>query len=136
VKIPNTSFRKIVKNHIFIIPFGKEIYWVGSTSRFEYDGPNPTEEKKKYLLEELKRVLKIPFELVEHHAGIRPTVYDKRPFLGSHPKHEQLAIFSGMGTKGALLAPFFASQMVEYLLGENELEAEVDIERFSERYEN
>lgn len=135
IKIKGEAFTKILKNHIFIIPVKDDLYWVGSTSRFEYEGPHPTGAKKEYLKNELERVLEGPFEIVEHHAGIRPTVYDKRPFLGVHPQHSQLAIFSGMGTKGALLAPYFASQMTDFLTGKIELEEEVDIVRFIEKYQ-
>lgn len=134
VRIPGSGFEKLLKNHIFIVPVGGDLYWVGSTSRFEFDGPEPTTEKRKYLESELKRVLTVPFEVREHQAGIRPTVYDKRPFLGLHPAHPQLGIFNGLGTKGALLGPYFASQMAGFLLGENEIEAEVDIQRHADKF--
>ena len=75
-------------------------------------------------------MLAVPFEVVEHLAGIRPTVSDLRPFLGLHPAHPTLAIFNGLGTKGALLGPFFAKQMADFLMGKRQLEPEVDITRF------
>ena len=130
VKIPGSNFQKILKSHIFIIPVGDGIHWVGSTSRFKFEGPSPTPEEGEYLETQLRRVLDVPFETIEHQAGIRPTVYDRRPFLGLHKKHEQLGIFNGLGTKGALLGPYFAEHMTGFLLGKNRLEKEVDIRRF------
>lgn len=130
IRIPGSSFSKILKNHIFIIPESEDVYWVGSTSRFEYEGPKPTAEKKEYLQSELEKILDIPFEFISHRAGIRPTVDDKRPFLGNHPQHAQLSIFNGLGTKGALLAPFFASMFVKNLLYGKAIDKEVDINRF------
>ena len=131
VRIPGANFKKLLKNHIFIVPLAGEKYWVGSTSRFEFEGPNPTEEKREYLKKELKRVLKVPFEIVEHQAGIRPTISDKRPLLGLHPKHSCLGIFNGLGTKGASLGPFFSRQLTGFLLGKNALDPAVDIQRFA-----
>lgn len=133
VRISGSAFEKLLKNHIFIVPLEDDLCWVGSTSRFEYDGPEPTAEKRQYLESELNRVLTIPFQVIEHQAGIRPTVDDKRPMLGLHPEHSQLGVFNGLGTKGASLAPFFAAQMSGFLLEKNELDEEVDIRRFEEK---
>ena len=90
-----------------------------------------TEKGKTELVDKLKKVLKIPFEIVNHQAGIRPTVNDRRPLIGLHPKHPTLAIFNGLGTKGVMLAPYFAQQFYSFLEENNVLEQEVDIKRFS-----
>ena len=133
VRIPGARFEKMLKHHVMISAFGKpedEIFWVGSTSRFEFEGTEPTAEKRQWLEEQLRDVLEAPFEVVAHLAGIRPTVFDIRPFLGLHPQHSCLGIFNGLGTKGASLAPFFAKQMADFLLGKGQVDAEVDIARF------
>ena len=141
VHIPGASFDKMLKHKIFIVPIAHapeelasqdtDLYWVGSTSRWEFEGHEPTEERRKWLVKQLDEVLEMPYEIVGHHAGIRPTVQDIRPFLGVHPHYPTLAIFNGLGTKGASLGPFFAKQMADFLLGKGELEAEVNISRFS-----
>ncbi|MEL7021711.1 MAG: hypothetical protein AAGK47_08885, partial [Bacteroidota bacterium] len=61
----------------------------------------------------------------------RPTVKDRRPFLGKHPDFSRLAIFNGLGTKGASLGPYFAQQMTNHLLQQTALEPDVDITRFA-----
>ncbi len=132
VKIKGLQASKILKNKIYIVPLGEDLYWVGSTNSFDYEGAMPTKEQKEYLEKTLSEILKVPFEIIAHRAGIRPTVADKRPFLGVHSKHRDIAIFNGLGTKGASLGPFFAKQMVEHLLGESKLDQEVDINRFKE----
>ena len=130
VKIKGLKAEKMLKNKIYIVPLGNETFWVGATSRFEYDTVTPTTCKKDYLKNTLSDILTIPFEIISHEAGIRSTVSDKRPFLGLHSKYKCLAIFNGLGTKGASLGPYFANQMVGYLLGEINLDNEVDIKRF------
>lgn len=134
VKIPGCRFKKLLKHHLFIVPLpyngSDEVYWVGSTSRFEFEDDLPSEEQRQILEQQLSETLDMPFEVLEHKAGIRPTVFDIRPFLGAHPGFPWLYIFNGMGTKGASLAPFFAKQMVDFLLGKVVLDAEVDIRRF------
>lgn len=130
VKIPSLQVGRILKHNIFLVPLGGDIYWVGSTSRYEFDGPSPTEVGREWLLSELDKALDVPYEVLEHLAGIRPTVADIRPFIGLHKVHPELAIFNGLGTKGALLGPFFAKQLADFLLGKGQLESEVDIRRF------
>lgn len=130
IRIPNAKFHKMLKHRVFIVPMGEDLYWVGSNYVWDFEDDSPTSEGYQYLLGRLKEVLKVPFEIVEHLAAIRPTVKDRRPFLGKHPKFPALAIFNGMGTKGASLAPYFAHEMTNYLLGNTDLHTEVNISRF------
>jgi len=130
IKIQGASFEKMIKHRIFIVPLQGGIYWAGSTSRYEYDHLQPEIEKREWLKSQLGEVLKVPFEVIGHYAGIRPTVYQHRPFLGVQPEHQELAIFNGLGTKGASLGPYFADQMTAFLLRKRTLDPEVDIRRF------
>jgi len=68
--------------------------------------------------------------VVMHKAGIRPTVKDRRPFLGAHPDHNNLYVFNGLGTKGVSLAPYFAKHLVDHMVDGVELMKEVSIGRF------
>ncbi|MCF8243873.1 MAG: FAD-binding oxidoreductase [Saprospiraceae bacterium] len=130
VRIPGLPAQRILKHKLFLVPLGNSLFWVGSTSHYEFEGASPSTGARVWLLKEVEKTLMVPYEVVGHLAGIRPTVSDLRPFLGVHQEHANLSIFNGLGTKGALLGPFFAKQMTEYLLGRSELEFEVDIARF------
>lgn len=132
VRIPNADFEKILKQQIFVVPLSKnDLYWIGSTYERHYSHDKPSEKGYKYLYDHLQKLLKVPFEIIEHLAAVRPTVRDRRPFLGLHPKFPQLGIFNGLGTKGASLGPFWAKHFVDFLLENISLEKEVDINRFS-----
>lgn len=150
VHIPNAGFEKILKQHLFIVPLERrdrllksampdqpatpyqDLYWVGTTNQARYTDDFPSEEGKNYLLKHLQNLLTIPFEVVDHLAAVRPTVRDRRPFLGLHPEFPQLAIFNGLGTKGASLAPFFAQHFMRFTINKTPLDREVDIQRFVE----
>lgn len=133
VKIPNTNFQSMLKQRIFIIPLPNDLYWIGATSYKEYENDIPSTEGKQYLIEHLKEIIDVPFEVIEHKAAIRPTVKDRRPFLGLHPLYPQLAIFNGLGTKGASLGPYFAHQMTAFLTTDKPFMKEVNIERYNNR---
>jgi uncharacterized protein YqgC (DUF456 family) len=51
-----------------------------------------------------------------------------------HPTQSNVGIFNGLGTKGVMLAPFFANQFAEHLVNNQELNEEVDIIRYSDLY--
>jgi glycine/D-amino acid oxidase-like deaminating enzyme len=141
VRIPDAGFSQLIKHKLFIIPIrhhpldpsipADDLYWVGSSSRWEYQNPYPSGEQRKLLLNQLREVLQAPFEVVDHLAGIRPTVEDVRPLLGIHPEHQRLAVFNGLGTKGTSLGPYFAQQMAWVLMGLKQIEPDVDIGRFA-----
>ncbi len=130
VKIQNAEFEKILKHRIFIVPLENDTYWIGSTYDWNYENELPTQKGAEYLTERLSEVLKLPFEIIRHVAAIRPTVKDRRPFLGVHPDFPRLGIFNGLGTKGASLGPYWAKHMTEFLLNNAPLDDEVNILRF------
>ncbi|MEO6883039.1 MAG: FAD-binding oxidoreductase [Bacteroidia bacterium] len=130
VRIKNFNTEKIVNKGVFILPIGNELFKVGATYEWNDLTEIQTEKGKNELIQKFEKIIKIPYIIVNHQAGIRPTVLDRRPFIGTHPKHPQLSIFNGMGTKGALMAPFFAQHFIEHLEHGNPLDSEVDIARF------
>ena len=117
----------ILNRKISILPVGENLFKVGSTYSWKYDDDSPTTNAKEELIGQLKSVLKIPFEVAGHSSGIRPTVKDRRPMLGLHKQFPQVGIFNGLGTKGCLLAPYFARHLTSYLEGNVDLIREVDV---------
>lgn len=133
IKLPDEHkipFEIVINKAVFILPLGNNTYKVGATYEWEDLSENTTEKGRLDLVEKLKKVLKVPFEIINHQAGIRPTVNDRRPLIGLHPEHPQLAVFNGMGTKGVMLAPFFANQFANFLENSTPLDKEVNITRF------
>jgi glycine oxidase len=121
---------KVINKGVFILPIGSNEYKVGATYEWNELTEKPTEKGRSELIGKLRRVLKVPFEILDHQAGIRPTVSDRRPMIGLHPEYNSVGIFNGMGTKGVMLAPFFADHFVKFLEGDLPLDKEVDIKRF------
>ena len=134
VRFPGHAFDRIVKHRVFIVPLPDGRYWIGATYQRRFETAAPTPAGRAQLLERLQDAVRIPFEVEDHRAAVRPTVSDRRPLLGRHPRYPQLALFNGLGTKGASLGPFFARQLAAHLTGGAPLDAEVDIRRFEERY--
>jgi len=121
---------KILNKGIFVLPLGDDKYRVGSTYTWSDLDETPTVGGEKELCEKLRELIPFTFRILDHKAGIRPTVKDRKPLLGLHPVKRNIGIFNGLGTKGSTLAPYFANHFVEYLEENKALERTVDIRRF------
>ena len=131
IKVPGLPKSNIYKKNISIIPWKDDLFWVGSNYEWTYNDSLPTSSFKEKMVESLEQFLKLPYEIVDHIAGIRPTNTQRRPFVGVHPSQPQLAICNGMGTKGCSLAPYFTAQLLEHLEQGAMLDPEASIERFT-----
>ena len=69
------------------------------------------------------------YEVLEHFAGVRPTVKDRRPLVGLHPNHPNMYILNGLGTRGVMLGPFLAHQLFNYIENNIPLDEEINIDR-------
>lgn len=131
IRAPNLNIDFGIKSSVFIIPKDDDLYYVGATYDWDDKTHRPTEKGKRELVTKLQTFLKCDFEIVNHAAGIRPTVKDRRPLVGSHSKHKNLHVLNGLGTRGVMIAPYVAQQLFSYIEAEKPLETEIDISRFS-----
>jgi glycine oxidase len=125
----------VINAGFFIQPLGDDTYRVGSTYQWDETDDTPTEDKKQELLNKLNSVIEIPFEVIKHTAGIRPTVLDRRPLLGEHPIEKGLYMFNGFGAKAVMLAPYCANEFCNYLFDGEPLEREININRYYKLFE-
>jgi len=133
--IPDIQLQQIYNAGFFLLPLGNHMYRLGATYEWEQLEPIPTAAGKTQLLDKFEAVYGGPYEIINHQGGIRPTVADRRPLLGFHPEQPRVAIFNGLGTKGVMIAPYFAQQFAQALCGAAAIEDEVNIKRFKKRYE-
>ena len=121
----------ILNKAIFLMPEGNQYYRLGATYDWDDLSTQTTVKAQEELQEKLVKVFTDQYRIVDHQAGIRPTTHDRRPVIGLHPKHKQIGIFNGLGSKGSMLGPYFANQFCNFLMGkETQLHPEVEINRY------
>ena len=125
----NPELNKVYNRGVFILPRNGS-HTVGSNYNHNDLTWEPTEKGKQEIEIKLKALLVKPYQIINHKAGVRPSVSDRRPVLGESCKKEQLVIFNGLGTKGVSLAPFFANQLVNWMCNGKEIDKEVNVKRF------
>lgn len=107
-----------------------DVFKLGATYEWDELDEIPTQQSTDALLAKAEKTLTTKFEVLEAKAAIRPTVIDRRPAIGAHPEIENLFLFNGMGTKGVMIAPYFAKQLVGFIYKGEELNPEADLKRF------
>ena len=134
IKAPDLNLDVIVNTSVFILPLGNNLFKVGATYNWQDKTDSPTEEGKQELLERIREIITCDFEIVEHFGGVRPTVKDRRPLIGTHHDRKSLHILNGLGTRGVMLGPAMAKALFDSIENEISLSPEIDIKRFHKRY--
>lgn len=133
IKAPELNLDVIINTNVFILPLGNHLFKVGATYNWNDKTDQITEAGKAELIEKIKEILNCDFEIVEHLAGVRPTVKDRRPLLGTHPDHPKIHILNGLGTRGVMLGPFMAKMLFEHIEYGKPIDRENNISRFDKK---
>ncbi len=126
----NFKAKEAIKYKKWAIPI-QEQYLVGSTFNHGDYNLAATEQEEKELLDDILSWAKnATIENIQ--KGIRPTVADRRPFIGTHPTQQNLHIFNGFGTKACSLCVHLAPQFARHLEFAETINPEANINRFNE----
>lgn len=129
LRVPGLRERRVIHCGIWLAPLGEDLFRVGATYDRENWDHTPTVVGRDEIAARLQTVLKRPFEVVEHHAAVRPIVVGRHPVIGVHPQFPQLGYFNGLGSKGSLQAPFIAEQFAKFLQGDGEIEDMLNLQK-------
>jgi glycine oxidase len=133
IKAPLLDLDVIVNTSVFILPLGNNLFKVGATYNWADKTDIPTEDGKKELIEKIKEIINCDFEIVKHFAGVRPTVKDRRPLIGTYQNHNSIHILNGLGTRGVMLGPAMAKALFENIEYQKPLDKTIDIRRFDKK---
>jgi hypothetical protein len=118
------------KKGMILVSYRENIFWLGSSYEWSFENDQPSESFRLQAENWLKHFVKLPYNILEHFAAIRPATLERRPFAGFHPAFPQIGILNGLGTKGCSLAPYFAKQLAEKIKGAGPINPLADITRF------
>ncbi len=130
IKAPNLNLDVIVNTSVFILPLGKDLFKVGATYNWIDKTNIPTEHAKLELIDRIKEIINCDFEIINHFAGVRPTVKDRKTLIGTHYIHKNVHILNGLGTRGVMLAPTMAKILFESIEYNISIDSTINIDRF------
>lgn len=128
LRVRGLTDERVIHQGIWLAPLGGDLFRAGAT--YDRDNLNdlPTPKAREEICGELQSFLRLPFEVVEHHAAVRPIVIGRHPVIGLHPRFPQLGCFNGLASKGTLQAPFIAGQFADYLQGKGDIEDVLNVQ--------
>ncbi len=105
---------------------------VGATYELGFGDLEPSERARMELEKSAAELVPkgVAWEVTGQDVGVRVTLVDKHPIAGRAPTDAHLGIFNGLGSKGALLAPWIARQWVNHLTEAVPFDPAVDVRRF------
>ncbi|NCT17225.1 MAG: FAD-dependent oxidoreductase [Flavobacteriaceae bacterium CG2_30_34_30] len=135
IKAPSLKLESILNAAVFIIPLGNDLYKVGATYDWKDKAYTCTPEAKKDILGKLNKLINCPYKVINQEAGIRPTVKDRKPLIGVHPKHKNMFVLNGLGTRGVIIAPQVAAHLYAFIENGNAIDKEMDVKRYEKLYQ-
>ena len=131
IHAPDLKLDFIMKSSVFLIPVGRDQYRVGATYDRSDKSNRPSDKGYKELTKKLNNIIKCRYEVVDHVAGMRPTVSDRRPLVGQHKSNKPLYVLNGLGSRGVIIAPYVAWKLFEFIENKVPLDSVMDISRFN-----
>ncbi|WP_378186473.1 NAD(P)/FAD-dependent oxidoreductase [Aquimarina sp. W85] len=120
-----------VKAAIFIIPLGNNLYKVGATYNAMDKTSNITLASRKEIEKKLAIFVRCKYKVIDQVAGIRPTVKDRKPIIGTHPVYPSLHILNGLGSRGILTSPSVARSLYRAIEYKDQIDPLLSLERFN-----
>jgi glycine oxidase len=130
-RAPGMGLDYIINGDLYIIPINDGLYRAGATYSWTDIDEFPSSEGLDQLKGKLEKLIRCDYQIVKHQAAIRPAIKDRRPVIGRHPEIDNIWIFNGLGTKGALYSPYYGKQLADAIVGGKPLDIEVDVNRFT-----
>lgn len=131
VRIAGLNEQSILNKEIFLLPMGDHVFRLGSTYDWDHLNEIPDLAAAGQLLSKLRSIVNLPVEVLDHEAGIRPAVADRRPVAGNHPALPKIHILNGLGAKGVMLAPAMAHSLTSLILDGVQPATEYNVNRFN-----
>jgi len=97
----------------FLLPEGGSMAKLGATYSWDKFNDPPSKAARLELLDGLKPWFSMPgLRVVDQWVGIRPTMKDRIVRLGWHDVESNLGFLNGLGSRGAMTAPYWAKKLI------------------------
>lgn len=104
-----------------------DVFRIGATYDWVQQDQVPRAEARAEIERKLRAFFRVPYTVIAHQAAVRPIIETSKALMGLHPDHERLGYFNGLGSKGALHAPWFAQCFADFLVAGTPLPAAYDL---------
>lgn len=120
----------IINKDAYLVPLSQEHYKLGATYKWENINDTIEESSKIELIEKLNKMINCDYKVVDQKAGVRPSSKDRKPIIGMHPFHKNMYVLNALGTRGVMLAPYYAEMLLKSIFKGDSIAMDVNISRF------
>ncbi len=120
-----------VLGDVWVVPRSSDRCLVGATYDRDFENASPSEAGRQTILHRLGELAEINVQVTDHRAAIRPILTGRLPKIGISQPH--VAFFNGLGSKGALRAPYVSRQLAEHLVLGQQVDEEFWLEHAIEK---
>jgi len=131
IRAPSLELNEIYKKKVFVIPLGNDAFRIGATYQKRAEKEYNSSIKRAELLKNFEDIFNCEYEVIEQESGLRPTVKDRRPILGRHPLLSNFYLFNGLGSRGCLMSPLLAEELLSHIENGTDLHKELRLDRFA-----
>lgn len=118
----------------YMLPRADDTYSLGATYDRNVLNEKISDQGLKSLRSSLTSFEIKDYEIISHQAGIRPFALDRKAIVGMHPYFKNMYVLNGMGSKGAMYAPWLAQQLMHSIFSGHALDDKIDVKRFQHLY--
>ncbi len=135
IRIPGLSTDYALHKKIILVPRENDVFECGATYSWDELDFHPSVPGKEELEDGIRDILgdRYPYEIIEHKAGVRPAISDRRPVVGWHPLHQDIGILNGFGSMGLMVGPSAAKNLLNNLESGEAILPDWDVNRFKKR---
>ena len=127
---PNLKINEIIHSGVTTIPLGDDNYVAGSTFSHNINDLKCTAESKNEIIEKIKKIKDFNFVINSQSIAVRPSVYDRRPIIGTHFKYKNIFLMNGLGSRGVLMASYLANILFSNIFRKEKINSEINVDRF------
>lgn len=132
--IPYLQAPVMLQKQVFAVPLGGDLYWIGATNDFNEPFTPASDAGRMELEAGLRDMVKLSYTVEAHRSGVRPSMRDRVPVVGAHPAYKHMFTLNGLGTKGAMLAPYYAGILIDYIFNHGIIPDQANVARFAALY--
>jgi len=119
---------RILHAGVFALPLGEGLFKIGASYSHQDLTENTSPSGLEFLKSKLEVFYKGEYEIIDHQAGVRPNIKDRKPLMGRISESEWT--FNGLGSRGVLMGPYLSKHFVDHLIHDSPLKPEWDLKRF------
>jgi glycine/D-amino acid oxidase-like deaminating enzyme len=129
VKAPKLPEHCLWHSKVFALPLGQQVFKIGATYSHQDFTDEPSTKGHQNLIKAFEQIYEGPYQVLEHLAGVRPNIKDRKPILGKLNAH--VSIFNGLGSRGTLMGPYLSGVMTDFLALGKAIPEQWNVQRFT-----